>query len=218
MRTLTDVTARDESARTAQGADGEVVDLVWTVPNALSVLRLVLVPVFAWLIVTEHDGWALLVLTVSGISDYLDGALARHWGQVSRLGQLLDPFADRLYILTTLLGLAYRDVIPWWLVVLLVSRDALLALTIPVLARYGYGPLPVHFLGKAATFNLLYAFPLLLLAQGDGVAATLARPVAWAFAWWGTGLYWWAGWLYLRQVRSVVGGARTAEDRTPRRP
>jgi cardiolipin synthase len=195
------VTARDES----------VVDDVWTIPNALSVLRLVLVPVFAWLILAEQDGWALVVLTVSGASDYLDGKLARHWGQVSRLGELLDPFADRLYILSTLLGLAYREVIPWWLVALLVSRDAVLSLTIPVLARYGHGPLPVHFLGKAATFNLLYAFPLLLLAEGDSLAARVAQPVAWAFCWWGTALYWWAGWLYVRQVRAVAVAERAAQ-------
>ena len=203
----------DDAARLPAGAPERqpaVVDTVWTIPNALSILRLVLVPVFAWLIVSAHDGWALITLMVSGISDYLDGRLARSWGQVSRLGQLLDPFADRLYILSTLLGLAYRDIVPWWLVGLIVVRDVLLSVTIPVLARYGYGPLPVHFLGKAATLNLLYAFPLLLLAEGDSTAAHVARPIAWAFAWWGTALYWWAGWLYVRQVRQVVAAERLA--------
>jgi len=179
-------------------------DQVVNVPNALSLLRLLLVPVFFWLILTRHDGWALVVLMVSGITDYLDGDLARRWGQVSRVGQLLDPVADRLYILATLLGLAWRDVVPWWLVALVVGRDVLLAFTIPVLARHGYGPLPVHFLGKAATFCLLYAFPLLLFAQLDGPLATVALVLGWAFAWWGIGLYWWAGWLYVRQVREVV--------------
>ena len=194
----------------APGREPAVVDTVWTIPNLLSILRLVLVPVFAWLILSAHDGWALVVLMASGISDYLDGRLARSWGQVSRLGQLLDPFADRLYILSTLLGLAYREIVPWWLVGLIVVRDVLLSGTIPVLARHGYGPLPVHFLGKAATLNLLYAFPLLLLAEGDSTAAHVAQPVAWAFAWWGTALYWWAGWLYVRQVRQVVAAERLA--------
>jgi cardiolipin synthase len=181
-----------------------VTDRVLTVPNALSLLRLVLVPVFAWLILTGHDGFALATLAASGISDYLDGKLARSWGQVSRVGQLLDPFADRLYILSTLLGLGWRGVIPWWLVVAIVGRDVLLSLTLPVLARHGYGPPPVHFLGKAATLNLLYAFPLLLLADGNGLAAHIAQPIAWAFAWWGTALYWWAGWLYVRQMREMI--------------
>jgi len=182
----------------------QVSDRVLTLPNALSLLRLVLVPVFFWLILSKRDGAALVVLMVSGASDYFDGALARRWGQVSRVGQLLDPLADRLYIFSTLLGLALRGILPWWIVGLLVGRDVLLTFTIPVLARVGYGPLPVQFLGKAATFNLLYAFPLLLLAQGNNWAADLARPTAWAFAWWGIALYWWAAWLYLRQVAAVV--------------
>ena len=191
-----------------------VTDRVLTVPNVLSLLRLVLVPVFAWLILTRHDGLALTVLAVSGVTDYLDGALARRWGQVSRVGQLLDPFADRLYILSTLLGLGWREVIPWWLVVLIVGRDLLLSLALPLLARHGYGPPPVHFLGKAATLNLLYAFPLLLLADGDSLAAHIAEPIAWAFAWWGTTLYWWAGWLYLRQVRQMISAPQRAVPST----
>jgi len=201
------------------GHDGEVVDRVFTIPNALSALRLVLVPVFFWLIVAELDGWAIAVLMVSGISDYLDGTLARRWGQVSRVGQLLDPAADRLYIVSTLLGLAFRDAVPWWVVGLLVGRDVLLSLTIPLLARYGYGPLPVHFLGKAATFNLLYAFPLLLLAHVGGGIGAVARPVGWAFAWWGIALYWWAGWLYVRQsvglVRAAARGTAQPTEGTP---
>ena len=174
---------------TASSAAAPAADRVLTVPNALSALRLALVPVFFWLVLRHRDGWALAVLAVSGFTDYLDGDLARRWGQVSRLGQLLDPVADRLYILATLLGLAWRDVVPWWLVALVVARDVLLAFTIPVLARSGYGPLPVHFLGKAATFCLLYAFPLLLLAQIGGPVARTALVVGWAFAWWGAGLY-----------------------------
>lgn len=191
------------------GPDGPVPsesrsDQVVNIPNALSLLRLLLVPLFFWLVLARHDGWALAVLLVSGFTDYLDGNLARRWHQVSRVGQLLDPVADRLYILATLVGLAWRDVVPWWLVVLVVGRDVLLLFTVPVLAQHGYGPLPVHFLGKAATFCLLYAFPLLLLAQIDSPLATAALVLGWAFAWWGAGLYWWAGWLYVRQVRDVV--------------
>ncbi|MBL8928986.1 MAG: CDP-alcohol phosphatidyltransferase family protein [Kineosporiaceae bacterium] len=183
-----------------------VSDRVLTLPNALSALRLILVPIFFWLIVDHRYGLAVTVLAVSGISDYLDGALARRWGQVSRVGQLLDPFADRLYIVSTVVALAWRDVIPWWLVIVLVARDVVLAATIPVLARLGYGPLPVHLLGKAATFCLLYAFPVLLLAEASESAAVIARPVGWAFAWWGLVLYWWVGWLYLRQVVDLHRG------------
>jgi cardiolipin synthase len=186
-----------------------VIDRVWTIPNALSMLRLVLVPVFGALLLTEHDLTAVGVLFVSGFTDYLDGKLARRWGQISRLGQLLDPAADRLYILTTLLGLAYRDVIPWWLVIGLVARDAVLTAMLPVLASRGHGPLEVTFLGKAATFNLLCGFPFLLLGAGDSTVADIARPIGWAFTWWGTGLYWYTGLEYLKQVAEVVRGRRT---------
>jgi cardiolipin synthase len=182
---------------------------VLTIPNVLSSLRLVGVPLFLWLIIAEHDGWALLVLMLSGVTDYLDGKIARRFGLVSRLGQLLDPLADRLYILTTLLGLAWRDIIPWWLVVVLDGRELLLVGLLGVLKRHGYLALPVHFIGKAATFCLLYAFPLLLLADGTGTLAEVARAIGWGFAWWGTGLYWVAGVMYVVQTVAVVRAART---------
>jgi cardiolipin synthase (CMP-forming) len=179
-------------------------DRVLTVPNALSALRLLGVPVFLWLILAHHDGWALVLLMVSGWTDYLDGKIARRWNLISRVGQLLDPAADRLYILATLLGLAIRDVVPWWLVVVLLGREVFIAGLLPFLKSRGYTALPVHFLGKAATFCLLYAFPLLLIGQFDNVAGTVARPVGWAFTWWGTGMYWLAGILYAVQTRQVV--------------
>jgi cardiolipin synthase len=146
----------------------------------------------------------LLVLALSGFSDWADGVLARRLSQMSRLGALLDPFADRLYILASLVGLVLRRVIPWWLAALIIGRDLLLLTTVPALRRRGLAALPVHYLGKAATFNLLYAFPLLLLGSHRGTLSEIAKPIAWAFTIWGTGLYLWAGGLYLLQVRRVV--------------
>jgi cardiolipin synthase len=178
--------------------------LVWTIPNAISALRLLLVPVFAVLIFSGADGWALTVLAVSGITDWLDGYLARRLRQVSRLGQLLDPAADRLFILVTLVGLVWRAVVPIWLVVILLAREAMLAVLLPILARHGYGPLAVSFVGKMGTFALLYAFPLLLLAQHDGALGQAASIAGWAFTWWGVGLYWLAGVHYVRQTRGLV--------------
>ena len=178
---------------------------LWTVPNVLSMLRLAGVPVFLWLVLgPEADGWALALLMVSGFTDYLDGYLARRLDQASVIGQVLDPVADRLYILAVVVGLALRDVIPWWLAVSLPLRDALMWGLVPLLRTRGYSALPVHFLGKAATFNLLYAFPLLLLGDGTGTVADLARVFGWAFAVWGVGLYWWAGLLYTWQVRTLL--------------
>jgi cardiolipin synthase len=178
---------------------------VLTLPNIISIVRLAGVPLFLWLIlVPEADGWALLVLMLSGVSDYLDGYLARRLNQTSKVGAILDPVADRLYILSTVVGLAVRDIIPWWLAILLPARDLFLWGLVPFLRTRGYSALPVHFLGKAATANLLYAFPLLLLGDGPGVLALLAKVFGWAFAIWGTGLYWWAGLLYAWQVRKLL--------------
>jgi cardiolipin synthase len=185
-------------------------DRVLTIPNALSAARVLGVPLFLWLILgPERDGWALIVLMLAGITDYADGWLARRLHQTSRLGQLLDPAADRLYILATLIGLTARDIVPLWLTLALVARDVMLAACVPTLRRLGYGPaLPVHYLGKAATFNLLYAFPFLLLSDGSGpgmtAMQTLASVFGWAFAIWGSALYWWAGVLYVIQVRSLT--------------
>jgi cardiolipin synthase len=187
-----------------------VSDRVWTPPNVLSMLRLLGVPLFLWLILSRHDGWAVVVLTVSGVSDYLDGKIARHYNLVSRVGQLLDPLADRLYILTTLLGLAWREIIPWWLVAILVSREVFGTVLLLVVRHYGYRALPVHFIGKAATFNLLWAFPLILFGQGESMIATVALPIGWAFAWWGTVLYWVAGVMYAVVARDFVRVAKAA--------
>lgn len=183
-------------------------DRVLTVPNLLSALRLLGVPLFLWLIlVPEADGLAVLLLVVAGFTDWLDGYLARRWQQISRLGQLLDPVADRLYILATLIGLLLRGIVPAWLVVLLVSRDVLMSIVLAVLKRRGVTGLPVHFLGKAATFCLLYAFPLLLLGDGTGALADLAKVFGWAFAVWGTALYWWAAVLYIGQARRIMAAS-----------
>jgi cardiolipin synthase len=178
---------------------------VWTLPNLISMARLAGVPLFLWLVLgPEADGWALVVLMVSGVTDFADGWLARKLDQTTLLGQILDPVADRLYILAVVVGLALREVIPWWLAVSLPLRDALMWGLVPLLRTRGYSALPVHFLGKAATFCLLYAFPLLLLGDGEGAVARLSEVFGWAFAFWGVGLYWWAGLLYAWQVRKLL--------------
>ena len=191
-----------------QGSQGGVSTRVLTVPNVLSSLRLVGVPVFLWAILTEQDALALVLLMVSGITDYLDGKIARRFGLESRLGQLLDPVADRLYIASTLFGLAWRDIVPWWLVAVLLGRELFMAAVVLVAKRHGWVGLPVHFAGKAATFNLLYAFPLLLLADGDGLAARIAEPIGWGFAWWGVSLYLFSAVLYAVQLRRLLARDR----------
>ncbi|WP_226913373.1 CDP-alcohol phosphatidyltransferase family protein [Gephyromycinifex aptenodytis] len=175
-----------------------VPDRVFTVPNMLTMLRLAGVPVFLWLLTRGESGWAVLLLVVSGLTDYADGAIARRWHQVSRLGQVLDPVADRLYILATILGLWWFGTLPGWFVLALLARDAFGSLVVWAVRRRNYRGLPVHLAGKAGTFCLLIAFPTLLLsdwlAGGSGEAAALAA--GWALAWWGLFLYWVSGLLY----------------------
>ena len=191
-------------------------DRVWTLPNAISVLRLLGVPLFLWLLLgPEADGWAVVVLMVSGFTDWLDGKLARWLNQSSRLGALLDPAADRLYIVSTLVALSLREIIPLWIVVVLVGRELVLGVALLVLRRYGYPPLQVHYLGKAATLLLLYAFPGLMLADGDGWPARLLAPFAWALTIWGTALYVLAGIFYLIQVVGIVRAERAGSGTAP---
>ncbi len=176
-----------------------------TIPNILSFLRLLGVPVFLWLILAEHAyGWAFILLAVSSFTDYLDGKIARATGQITRLGQLLDPIADRLYTVAALVSFAMVDIIPWWLVLILLARDIVMSVVMLILKRHGIVGLPVHLLGKAATFCLLIAFPLLLLGELDGWAADVAQNVGWAFLLWGTALYWYAAVLYIVQTRRIL--------------
>jgi len=182
-------------------------DRVLTVPNALSALRLLLVPVFVWLVlVPEADGWAVAVLALSGVTDWLDGKLARAWHQVSRVGQILDPIADRLFVTVTVIVLAIREIVPWWVVVVLFARDGLVFALQVVERSRGLPIIPVNLVGKAATLCLLYALPLLLLTDTTSDFAQIVRPVAWAFTFWGIALYWWSAFLYFAQLRAVQAG------------
>jgi cardiolipin synthase len=173
----------------------------WTIPNALSALRLLGVPVFFWLIIgPKNDGLALAILIVSSFTDWLDGYLARRLNQFSRLGELLDPLADRLYVVAALAALYIRDLLPIWVVVLLILRDVLMSMLLLYIKRFGITGVPVHFVGKAATMNLLYALPLVLMGTFSGLVGQLAHVFGWAFLIWGITMYWYAGALYFRQV------------------
>jgi len=189
---------------------------VLTIPNAVSVARLLGVPVFLWLVLgPKADAWAVALLIASAVSDWLDGKIARALNQQSRLGEALDPAADRLYIAATLVALAVRAIIPWWLVALLAARELVVAGALGLLKRrLGFGALQVSFAGKAATLCLLYAFPLLLVGTYAGTWAEIARVIGWAFAIWGTALYWWAAALYLTQAHALLTG-RLAPDPDP---
>lgn len=193
------------TAAQAEGAASRIL----TIPNLISFARLLGVPLFLYLLLGPHaDGAALVVLAIGGTSDWVDGYVARRLHQVSRLGELLDPAADRLYILATLVGFTVREIVPWEFTAALLARELLLFGSLLVLRRYGYGPPPVHYLGKTATFILLAAFPTLLLAVAVPSAATAAGAIGWGLAWWGLILYWAAGVFYLIQATRLIRVAR----------
>ncbi|TJZ78608.1 CDP-alcohol phosphatidyltransferase family protein [Rhodococcus oryzae] len=180
-------------------------DRIVTVPNLLSVVRLIGVPLFVYLLLGPHaDGWALAILMLSGFTDWADGKLARLLNQSSRLGALLDPLVDRLYVVSTLVAFAIRGMIPWWVAAVLIGRDVILALTLPIYRRRGLPPPAVLYLGKAATFALMFALPLVLAAQGDWAIAPIARAWGYALLVWGTGLYVWTAILYLLAARNIA--------------
>src|SRR6478752_4873308 len=188
------------------GAAPHVRDRVLTVPNALSVLRLALVPVFLYLLLVAHaTGWAVGVLMFSGFSDWADGKIARLVdNQSSRLGELLDPAVDRIYMVIVPVALAIYGAVPWWFVLVLLGRDVVLAATLPVLRSRGLTALPVTYIGKAATFALMSGFPLVLLGQWDATWSHVIGACGWGFLIWGVGMYVWSAVLYLLQVRLVV--------------
>lgn len=183
---------------------------ILTIPNALSLVRLLLIPVFLVLLVLGEYGWALLLIALSSLTDFVDGYIARHFNQISRLGQLLDPAADRLFILSTLLGLGWVGLLPWWFVATIIARDVLLLGLGVVLANHGYGPLPTHHLGKMGTFAIPFAMPVLLLAAAAPTTAWVALPLGWAAAVWGVFLYWWAGIAYVIQASRLIRNLRGA--------
>jgi len=187
---------------------------ILTVPNLLSVLRLVGVPIYLVLIQGERYGWAVLTLMVAGATDYFDGKIARRFNQTSRLGELLDPAADRLYIVVILFSLWDLKLLPFAIVILIFGRDIVLAILLIAMKRKGLSPFTVTYLGKAATFNLLYAFPFLLLTLSDiRWLSDLSYVLGWAFSIWGVALYLYTGSSYFRegvrdlaQIRGRVDG------------
>lgn len=182
-----------------------VQDRVLTVPNVISLARLGLIGVFLYLLlVARADGPAVATLMLSGASDWADGKVARLFNQYSTLGALLDPAIDRLYMISIPIAFGIRGLVPWAIIGVLLARDLLLAATLPALRSRGLTALPVTYIGKAGTFALMSAFPLILLGQWDQLWSRVVLSAGWGFLIWGLGMYLWAFVLYLIHVRLVV--------------
>lgn len=183
----------------------QVRDRVLTVPNVISLARLGLIGAFLYLLlVARADGPAVAILMLSGVSDWADGKLARLLDQSSALGALLDPAIDRLYMIAIPLAFGVRGLVPWAIIATMLARDLLLAATLPALRSRGLTALPVTYIGKAGTFALMSAFPLILLGQWDQLWSRVVLSAGWGFLIWGLGMYLWAFVLYLIQVRLVI--------------
>ena len=187
---------------------------VLTIPNGLTLLRALGIPLFLWLFLRNHAvGWSFVVLALGAATDYFDGKVARWLNQESALGAAMDPTIDRAYIAATVVAMAIRNYIPWWLVGLLIARDLYMALLLVYKKRRTGEIFVVTFLGKAATFNLLYAFPFLLLASTHGLGK-VAHILGWSFAIWGIGLYIYTAIDYTVEAkRSVSAISRSSHER-----
>jgi len=162
---------------------------ILTIPNGITGIRALAIPFFLWAYISlDNVLLALVILTIGAVSDYVDGKVARALNQESALGAMLDPAIDRAYIAATVIALVIKDVVPLWMLLLLIGRDLWLALILAIKRRRGTGVFEVIFLGKTATFNLLYAFPFLLVA-GDSGLGQIFFISGWGFAIWGLGLY-----------------------------
>jgi cardiolipin synthase (CMP-forming) len=182
----------------------EASDRVLTAPNVITAVRLALLPVFAWLMLgPEAYGWAWAVLAVIGSTDWVDGYVARRFDQVSRLGKMLDPIVDRLFVATVVVTMLVAGMLPWWLVAVLVGRDVLLLAGALVLYR-GIPDVAVTKMGKLATFVLMFGLPGILLGHVEWAAAGLFLVAGWILTLAGTGLYYIAGIQY--------AGATLADD------
>jgi phosphatidylglycerophosphate synthase len=180
-------------------------DRLLTAPNVLSGIRLALIPVFVYLLLFAHaDAWAVAILMFTGASDWADGKIARLMNQSSKLGEYLDPAVDRLYMVTIPITFGLRGIVPWWIIAVLLARDVLLAAELPLLRTRGITALPVIYVGKAATFALMSAFPLILLGQWDALWSRVVLACGWAFLIWGLYMYLWSFVVYAVQVAVVL--------------
>jgi cardiolipin synthase len=184
-------------------------DRIWTIPNVISFLRLLTVPIFFWLLVSENDGWAVLVLILATTSDFIDGYIARQFNQITRLGMYLDPISDRLFIAASVFALVIRDMIPIALVVAVIARDLLL-LGVFLVRRLRIHDAPrVTFLGKSATFVLFISFPIMLLGAVFPDNGLPLEQIGWVLGVVGGVIYWLAGFDYLRKLVRTIPSTTT---------
>lgn len=200
-------------------SDGPADGGLFTVPNLVTLVRLGCVPVFLWLLFGRDDHLtAALLLAFLGATDWVDGYLARHLGQVSEIGKILDPTADRIMLLVAVVSIAVVDAVPWWFAGIALARELLISVTALVLGALGARRIDVTWWGKTGTFLLMFSFPLFLSASADWPAADVAWWLAWACGVPGLLISYYAAWGYVPLARRALSDGRTARRSTSRHP
>lgn len=193
-----------------EAAPAEVgLDRIVTVPNAVTGLRLLCVPLFVWLLFGAHRQTAAAVLlAVLGATDWVDGFLARRFHQVSTVGKVLDPAADRILVGTGVIAVIVHGAVPLWFGLATLLREVLVAGTVLALAALGARRIDVLWVGKAGTFGLMFAYPAFLLGDGTAGWQGPIRDVAWITGGVGLVLAWVAAVLYLVPARRALAEGR----------
>jgi cardiolipin synthase (CMP-forming) len=184
-------------------------DRILTVPNVITGVRLAMLPVFLWLLFGLEDrAKAAALLAVLGITDFLDGYIARRFHQVSDIGKVLDPVADRLLFFVGVGGILVDGSVPAWFAVAVLVREALVAGATLALAALGARRIDVTWFGKAGTFFLMIAFPLFLTAESSVGWADTAETLAWIAGIPGLVLSWYSAALYIPMARAALADRR----------
>ncbi len=191
--------------------DDDGLDRIFTVPNVITMVRLVCIPIFVWLLFGAHEQTAAaILLAVLGATDWVDGYVARHFGQVTTLGKVLDPVADRLLVGTAVISIMVYGAVPLWFGLATIAREVLVSVMVLALASLGAARIDVLWVGKAGTFGLMFAYPTFLLGYGDASWQEPIKVIAWVTGIVGLALAWYAAGSYVGPARKALRDGRAA--------
>jgi cardiolipin synthase len=186
---------------------------VWTWPNLISLLRLLALPVFCWLVLSQHAQIAgAILLGALGATDWVDGYIARRFHQVSTLGKILDPSVDRVLVGVSVIVIMIHGAVPIWFGVLTLAREVIVSVTVVVLAALGAERIDVLWIGKVGAFALMFAYPAFLLGHGPATWQLGMRVFAWVAGGIGLGVGWWAAASYVTPARAALARGREARS------
>ncbi len=190
-------------------------DRILTAPNVITMLRLLCIPLFLWLLFGAHRQTAAAVLlAVLGATDWVDGHVARRYGQVSTFGKVLDPTADRLLVGTAVISIMIYGAVPLWFGLATIAREVLVSGMVILLAAMGAARIDVLWVGKAGTFGLMFAYPTFLLGYGTAGWQEPIRVIGWVTGLIGLALAWWAAGSYIAPARRALREGRAARRST----